>query len=71
MSPCEIETGIDARERYDGTSVICRYAVDVKVPAHTPNKAIRTADYEDLRDRCRETALAELRRLLAPGGDCD
>lgn len=71
MIPHEIETGVDARERYDGASVTCRYAVDVKVPAHTPNGVIRTTDYEDLRDRCREVALAELSRLLAPGGDAE
>lgn len=71
MSPHEIETGINVRERYDGTSVTCRYAVDVKVPAHTPNGVIRTTDYEDLRDRCREAALAELSRLLEPGGGAE
>lgn len=71
MSPHEIETGVDARERYDGTYVTCRYAVDVKLPAHTANGVIQTDVYKVLRDCCRETALAELSRLLAPGGDRD
>lgn len=71
MSPHEIETGVDARERYDGTYVTCRYAVDVKLPAHTANGVIQTDVYKVLRDCCRDAALAELRRLLAPGGDCN
>ena len=71
MSPHEIEAGVNVRERYDGTNVTCRYEVDVKLPAHNANGAIQTAVYERLRDRCREAALANLSRLLAPGGDAE
>ena len=71
MSPREIETGLNARERYDGTYVACRYEVDVKLPAHTANGVIQTAVYEELRDRCREAALAALSRLLEPGGGAE
>lgn len=71
MSPHEIELGVNFRERYDGESVVCRYEVDVRLPTHTANGAIQAAAYESLRDRCREAALAELSRLIAPGGDCN
>lgn len=71
MSPHEIELGVNFRERYDGESVVCRYEVDVRLPTHTANGAIRTDAYEGLRDRCREAALAELSRLIAPGGGGD
>lgn len=68
MSPHEIETGINVRERYDGTSVTCRYAVDVKLPAGTGDGAIVMSTYEAMRDRCRRAALDELSRMIARGG---
>ena len=68
MSPHEIETGVNARERYDGTYVACRYAVDVKLPAGTGGGSIGTSAYEALRDRCRRAALDELSRMVARGG---
>ena len=71
MSPHEIETGINARERYDGTHVTCRYEVDVRLPAHTANGAIQTDVYKVLLDCCREAALAALSRLLEPGGGAE
>lgn len=71
MIPHEIETGVDARERYDGTYVTCRYEVDVRLPAHTASGAIQTDVYKVLRDCCREAALAKLSPLLAPGGDAE
>lgn len=71
MSPHEIETGVNVRERYDGTSVTCRYEVDVRLPSGTGGGAIKMSAYEALRGRCRRAALDELSRLLAPGGDAE
>lgn len=71
MSPHEIELGVNFRERYDGESVVCRYEVDVKLPAGTGGGAIAMSAYEALRDRCRRAALDELSRMIARGGGAE
>lgn len=70
MSPHEIEVGTNVRERFDGSSVTCRYEVDVRLPADAKGAAAVEA-YKTLRDVARGVALERLSRLLEPGGGAE